>query len=186
MVDDRSDAEPGIDYLFVYGTLVSSFGHPMHTRVCRYARYLTHATMDGTLFDLGDYPAARAEGQGSVHGELYAILDIVRLFKALDRYEGREYIRKKVTVRTDGGTSYDAWVYCYRFPLSYGRRILDGIYRWHRFRHRDRKNVRPLPGPLRALSDRSPSMRFSHGYAVAKKCRPFRMLRRDFPRRRSH
>jgi gamma-glutamylcyclotransferase (GGCT)/AIG2-like uncharacterized protein YtfP len=114
------------EYLFVYGTLMKKAGHPMHETLARYAAYVSDAVAEGVLYDLGAYPAMR-EGEGIVQGELYRIEDPVRLFRVLDRYEGREYERKKVRV-TAPGREGEAWAYLYRKPLPPARRIRSGAY----------------------------------------------------------
>ena len=114
------------ELLFVYGTLMKKAGHPMHKTLARYATYLGEATAKGVLYDLGAYPAMR-EGEGSVRGELYRVEDAARLFKALDRYEGYEYARKKVVVTTPEGGK-EAWAYLYKKPLPPTRRIRSGAY----------------------------------------------------------
>ena len=115
--------------LFVYGTLMQKARHPMHKVLRRYARYLSEATACGRLYRIADYPGMVADSgcKEKVCGELYEIIDPVRLFRALDRYEGPEYERKTVTVET-GGNETKAWTYLYRGSLRGKRSVVGGDF----------------------------------------------------------
>jgi gamma-glutamylcyclotransferase (GGCT)/AIG2-like uncharacterized protein YtfP len=115
-------------HLFVYGTLMRVFGHPMHGVLRRYAKRVDEAVMEGKLYDLGSYPGAVACEGHEVRGELYEIVDARRLFAALDRYEGSEYLRTVVEVKMRGGEKRPAWVYLCRRPPNGRRRIVSGDY----------------------------------------------------------
>jgi len=116
-----------IEYLFVYGTLLSSLKHPMQKILRRCAKPVGPAKTEGRLYDLGAYPGLK-EGTGEVRGELYRITDLRRLFEALDRYEGREYRRTVKDVVTENGECVDAWVYLYLPPVRERRIIETGDY----------------------------------------------------------
>lgn len=91
--------------VFVYGTLRSDDG----TGNCRLmqrgggVRLETGCTIEGTLHDWGHFPAVRlARGTGrTVVGEVWEVTPDG--LAALDRYEGRLYCRRRVTVRTADG-----------------------------------------------------------------------------------
>lgn len=103
--------------LFVYGLLLKGLeGHErLDPERCRFAG---EATIEGRLYDLGPYPALRTGEPGTVHGELYEILDPA-LVCELDVYEGYHgrsetcrYLRRMVSV-TVGNEVRQAWVYEY-------------------------------------------------------------------------
>jgi gamma-glutamylcyclotransferase (GGCT)/AIG2-like uncharacterized protein YtfP len=124
--------------LFVYGTLLSTAGHPMGARLQREARLIGSATIQGRLFSLGRYPGAVevAGADSLVHGELYALNTPAVTLKWLDAYEGilpanREespYERVVRPVRLASGATVDAWVYLYRKSVRLWPEVKDG--RW--------------------------------------------------------
>lgn len=101
-----------VGHLFVYGTL--------RPRDCRWHLLEPFVVDDGwadsvsgQLFDTGfDYPAARFDDRGTIHGQTFALLTVslVRALEVLDEVEGTvtgDYTR--VVVRTARGV--DAWAY---------------------------------------------------------------------------
>jgi gamma-glutamylcyclotransferase (GGCT)/AIG2-like uncharacterized protein YtfP len=128
--------------LFVYGTLLSTAGHPMGARLRRQARLIGEASVQGQLYDLGRYPGLveTADAQERVQGELYALNDPGAALTWLDAYEGivpgchdqSEYQRAERPVRLAGGEEVAAWVYLYRNdarrlqPISSGRWLAEG------------------------------------------------------------
>lgn len=115
-----------MEYLFVYGTLLTTSGHPMHNYLRGYCDFLGPASIGGIKIDLGDYPGLVPSGDPDdrVEGELYRIHDGAseKLFDGLDRYEGcsdddpepHEFFRHRqdVTLLADQKV-YEAWVYLY-------------------------------------------------------------------------
>ena len=103
--------------LFVYGTLKGRTSRQRH-RLLRGARFVGGATISGVLYDLGRYPGlVRTSRNGRrVTGELYALPDdsARRMLRALDRYEGSEYTRRRVFVRLSNGNRRLAWTYLLR------------------------------------------------------------------------
>jgi gamma-glutamylcyclotransferase (GGCT)/AIG2-like uncharacterized protein YtfP len=101
-----------IVHLFVYGTL-----RPGDVRWHLLAPFVVDDgwpdTVAGALFDTGfDYPAATFGGDGTIHGQSFALLEgsLARALEVLDEVEGvveGEYAR--VTVRT--GRGIEAWAY---------------------------------------------------------------------------
>jgi gamma-glutamylcyclotransferase (GGCT)/AIG2-like uncharacterized protein YtfP len=124
--------------LFVYGTLLSTAGHPMGTRLRREATPVGPGTVRGRLYSLGRYPGlVEADGAGSlVHGELYALKTPAVTLKWLDAYEGivpgraeeSPYERVVRPVRPISGQTVNAWVYLYRKSVKLHPEIEDG--RW--------------------------------------------------------
>ena len=111
-------------HLFVYGSLMSSAGHPMGERLRREARLVGEATIQGRLYRISWYPGAVASGDAGerVHGEVYALEDPGRALAWLDAYEGiepgnrdeNEYERAEQPARLASGEEIAAWVYLYR------------------------------------------------------------------------
>jgi gamma-glutamylcyclotransferase (GGCT)/AIG2-like uncharacterized protein YtfP len=109
------------ELLFVYGTLRSDSGHPMHDVLARGAVLVGRGTVGGTLVDLGEYPGLVLDGHGIAAGEVWRLLDS-SLWLTLDAYEGigpdaevtESYERVRVRVRLDDGTDVEAWTYAWR------------------------------------------------------------------------
>ena len=109
------------DLLFVYGTLRSDSGHPMHDALARGAVLVGRGSVCGTLVDLGDYPGLVLEQAGTTHGEVWRVVDPT-LWATLDAYDGigpdaevsESYERVRVDVRLDDGTAIAAWTYAWR------------------------------------------------------------------------
>ena len=59
-------------YVFVYGTLRRGQSNDI-TRFKPSPCFVGDAVIAGQLYDLGLYPGARLDGEGRVHGEVYAI-----------------------------------------------------------------------------------------------------------------
>jgi len=114
--------------LFVYGTLLSTAGHPMGARLRREARLLGEASVQGRLYRVGKYPGLveDADPQDRVHGEVYALKSPAIALAWLDAYEGivpgtrdqNEYERIERPVRLASGEHMTAWVYLYRKKVA--------------------------------------------------------------------
>jgi len=125
--------------LFVYGSLMSTAGHPMGERLARAARLLGAATIQGRLYQISWYPGVVDSGSPHerVHGEVYALDDPSRALEWLDAYEGlapgspneNEYERVERPVRLVGGADLTAWVYLYRKEVAGLRAVADGRWR---------------------------------------------------------
>ena len=128
------------EYLFVYGTLRSAFGGPMHRALARQAEPVGPAWIPGRLYDVGRYPAAvaPAEPEDRVRGEVYALPPdrAAEVLAELDRYEGylpnapdrSLFRRERVQSTTEDGRGYSAWVYLYNRPVQHLPRIRSGDY----------------------------------------------------------
>jgi gamma-glutamylcyclotransferase (GGCT)/AIG2-like uncharacterized protein YtfP len=125
-------------HLFVYGSLLSSAGHPMGRRLAREARRLGEASLPGRLYKAGSYPGMVAGGGAGerVHGEVYLLHDPVRALRWLDAYEGvahasphqGDYARCEWPVRLASGAEIACWVYLYCKDVSGLPVLADG--RW--------------------------------------------------------
>ena len=103
--------------LFVYGTLKRRGPHRRHP-LLRDARYVTGASIGGVLYDLGEYPGLvrQSRNQRRVAGELYELPEdsAAAMLRELDRYEGNEFVRRRVYVRLTNGRRRVAWAYLLR------------------------------------------------------------------------
>lgn len=106
--------------LFVYGTLRSDSGHPMHDVLAAAADMIGCGEVVGTLVDLGAYPGL-VLGTGSTRGEVWQLRDDTLLGR-LDAYEGigpdaevvESFERVRVPVRLDDGRTLETWTYAWR------------------------------------------------------------------------
>ena len=125
------------EYLFVYGTLMSTAGHPMGQRLAREARRVSAASIAGRLYDLGKWPGLVDSDsiRDRVHGEVYQIANPAS-FRWLDAYEGileagatpSEYARVVRRIRLENGGEIAAWVYLYQWDIVSARPVPGG--RW--------------------------------------------------------
>lgn len=116
------------DRLFVYGTLMRGFDHPMAQLLSRSADYLGTATCRGRLYLIKHYPGLVLSDDVSdiVHGELYRLRDRDALLGELDMYEAcgdgfpepTEYLRRMLSVTQDDGAAGEAWTYIYNWPVT--------------------------------------------------------------------
>lgn len=126
------------NFIFIYGTLLSSLNHPMHNVLEKYAELEGEGHIQAKLYDLGRYPGVMMSGNPSdrVKGEIYKISDGEKLFSLLDHYEGcsdnfpepHQYLRRVVQVQADDGSMIDAWVYLYNWDSDGHRYIESGDY----------------------------------------------------------
>lgn len=117
------------ELLFVYGTLLSGAGHPMHQVLARGAALVGGAVFRGRLYKVAHYPGAvvsRAPGD-RVHGEVYRLRDPAATLAVLDEYEDAAFERREVDVLANGET-IRAWIYLYRRPTRGLARIASGNF----------------------------------------------------------
>jgi gamma-glutamylcyclotransferase (GGCT)/AIG2-like uncharacterized protein YtfP len=125
-------------HLFVYGTLLSTAGHPMGARLRRESRLVGAASIPGRLYRISRYPGLveDAYGQARVWGEVYEVSSPAASLQWLDAYEGivpgaadsHEYERVERLVWLASGEELTAWVYLYREPVAGHQLIASG--RW--------------------------------------------------------
>jgi gamma-glutamylcyclotransferase (GGCT)/AIG2-like uncharacterized protein YtfP len=116
------------DRLFVYGTLMRGFDHPMATLLSRSADYLGPVTCRGRLYLIKHYPGLVLSDDPTniVFGELYRLRDRDALLGEFDMYEAcgegfpepTEYLRKMLQVTQEDGTASEAWTYVYNWPVA--------------------------------------------------------------------
>ena len=126
------------DRLFVYGTLMRGFDHPMAQLLSRSADYLGQATCRGRLYLIKHYPGlVLSDASGDiVFGELYRLRDRDALLGEFDMYEAcgpgfpepTEYIRRMLSVTHEDGVAGEAWTYLYNWPVTGLPRIASGKF----------------------------------------------------------
>jgi len=127
-----------LDRVFVYGTLMRGFDHPMSRLLSAGADLLGPASCRGRLYMVAHYPGLlHSDDAGDVvFGELYRLRDVAGLMAALDDYEsvgpGYEaptlYLREVVPVTLCDGSVQEAWTYIYNRPVDEAKRIKSGKF----------------------------------------------------------
>ena len=130
------------DRLFVYGTLMRDFDHPMAQLLSRSADFIGEARCAGRLYLVKHYPGlVLSDGTDEfVFGELYRLSQPEALLREFDMYEAcgegfaepTEYIRRvlKVTLvdGADEPLTAEAWTYLYNWPVAHLPRIASGRF----------------------------------------------------------
>ncbi|WP_375310921.1 gamma-glutamylcyclotransferase family protein [Bradyrhizobium sp. A5] len=116
------------DRLFVYGTLMRGFDHPMARLLAGHADFLGEATCRGRLVLVKHYPGLLLSDANAevVHGELFRLHVPEELLRELDMYEAcgegfaepTEYLRKLIDVTGADGVAEKAWTYIYNWPVT--------------------------------------------------------------------
>ena len=126
-----------LDRLFVYGTLMRGFDHPMAQLLSRSADFIGEARCQGRLYRVKHYPALVLSDDPAdvVFGELYRLRAPSELLREFDMYEAcgegfaepTEYIRQMLPVRLDDAQA-EAWTYIYNWPVAQLSRIASGRF----------------------------------------------------------
>lgn len=126
------------DLIFVYGTLMRGFDHPMSKLLSAGADFLGAATCPGRLYLVAHYPGLLRPSQSGdvVHGELYRMHRADELLATLDDYEScgpgyaipTLYLRERVDVTLADGSVMEAWTYIYNRPVTEQSRIASGRF----------------------------------------------------------
>lgn len=127
------------ELVFFYGTLMAGFDRRRRAGIDDKLRYVGRGSIQGSLFDLGLYPAAVPAQDSHIWGEVYEMADPAVVLAALDDIEGYRhddpdkslYIRSQTDVALPDGTRARAWVYFYNAPLGRAARIPSGDYLEH-------------------------------------------------------
>jgi gamma-glutamylcyclotransferase (GGCT)/AIG2-like uncharacterized protein YtfP len=125
------------DHLFVYGTLMRRFDHPMARLLSRSADFIGEARCQGRLYRVKHYPGLvlSENADDVVSGELYRLRSPAELLREFDMYEAcgegfvepTEYVRRMLEVTRDEGTR-EAWSYIYNWPVAHLARIASGRF----------------------------------------------------------
>lgn len=126
------------DRLFVYGTLMRGFDHPMARLLSANADFIGEARCCGRLHLVKHYPGLvlSEDPADIVHGELYRLRARDEMLREFDMYEAcgegfpppTEYLRQMLRVRLADGSDSDAWTYVYNWPVEKLPRIESGRF----------------------------------------------------------
>ena len=126
------------DRLFVYGTLMRGFDHPMAKLLSGSADFVGEAQCRGRLYRVKHYPGLvlSEDPADIVFGEVYHLRARDALLGEFDMYEAcgegfaepTEYIRKRLMVTLGDGSAREAWTYVYNWPVARLPRIASGRF----------------------------------------------------------
>jgi len=126
------------DRLFVYGTLMRGFDHPMAQLLSRSADFLGEAKCRGRLYLIKHYPGLVLSDDADeiVFGEMYRLRARDELLAEFDMYEAcgagfpepTEYVRQMLNVTLTDGSESKAWTYVYNWPVEGLPRIASGRF----------------------------------------------------------
>ena len=126
------------DRLFVYGTLMRGYVHPMAKLLSANADFLGEASCRGRLYMVKHYPGLVLSDDASeiVHGELYRLREVEALLREFDMYEAcgegfaepTQYVRQMLPVTCGDGIASEAWTYVYNWPAAGLPRIASGRF----------------------------------------------------------
>jgi gamma-glutamylcyclotransferase (GGCT)/AIG2-like uncharacterized protein YtfP len=126
------------DLLFVYGTLMRGFDHPMAQLLSRSAEFIGEAQCRGRLHLVKHYPGLVLSDAADdvVSGELFRLRQPAELLREFDMYEAcgegfaepTEYVRQVLTVTGADGAIHEAWTYIYNWPVTNLPRIASGRF----------------------------------------------------------
>jgi gamma-glutamylcyclotransferase (GGCT)/AIG2-like uncharacterized protein YtfP len=126
------------DRLFVYGTLMRGFDHPMAQLLSRSADFLGEARCRGRLYLIKHYPGLVLSDDPAdlVFGEVYRLRQVEALLREFDMYEAcgegfaapTEYVRQMLPVTSADQAAGEAWTYIYNRPVTGLPRIASGRF----------------------------------------------------------
>jgi gamma-glutamylcyclotransferase (GGCT)/AIG2-like uncharacterized protein YtfP len=126
------------DLLFVYGTLMRGFDHPMARLLSANADFVGEARCRGRLYLIKHYPGLVLPGDpaDAVSGELYRLRAPEPMLREFDMYEAcgegfappTEYVRQMLSVTLTDGSASDAWTYVYNWKVDGLPRIASGKF----------------------------------------------------------
>src|ERR1700704_3491452 len=107
------------DRLFVYGTLMRGFDHPMARMLSANADFVGEARCRGQLYLVKHYPGLvlSDDPTDTVFGEVFRLRQPVEMLREFDMYEAcgegfaepTQYIRQMFPLTLDGGEASEAW-----------------------------------------------------------------------------
>ncbi len=124
--------------LFVYGTLQRVCNKEAFRLIDQHFLYLSQATVQGQLFDAGEYPAAIPAANHIITGEVYELKQLNHFsiaFNALDVYEAAIpaenedlLYRREITEADYQNKKTQVWIYWYNQPIDQLTPIITGNY----------------------------------------------------------
>jgi len=124
--------------LFVYGTLMRSYAHPMARLLSANADFIGEASCRGRLYRVKHYPGLVLSNDATdvVFGELYRLRAVDDLLREFDMYEAcgegfaepTQYVRRTLPVTLADGSVGEAWTYIYNWPVDHLPRIASGRF----------------------------------------------------------
>jgi gamma-glutamylcyclotransferase (GGCT)/AIG2-like uncharacterized protein YtfP len=126
------------DLLFVYGTLMRGYAHPMARLLSANADFLGPASCRGRLYKVKHYPGLVLSDDAAdvAYGELYRLRAVDDLLREFDMYEAcgagfpepTQYLRQTLPVTLSDGGTREAWTYVYNWPVAHLSRIESGRF----------------------------------------------------------
>ena len=126
------------DLLFVYGTLMRGYAHPMARLLSANADFLGEVSCRGRLYRVKHYPGLVPSDDAAdvVFGELYRLRAVDDLLREFDMYEAcgegfaepTQYVRRTLPVTLADGSVSEAWTYIYNWPVTDLVRIESGRF----------------------------------------------------------
>ena len=126
------------DRLFVYGTLMRGYMHPMAKLLSANAVFLGEASCRGKLYLVKHYPGLVLSDDTNdiVHGELYRLREVEAMLREFDMYEAcgegfpepTHSVRQMISVTLADGSASEAWTYLYNWPVAKLTRIESGRF----------------------------------------------------------
>ena len=126
------------DRLFVYGTLMRGYVHPMAKLLSANADFLGEVSCRGRLYMVKHYPGLVLSDDANeiVHGELYRLREPEALLREFDMYEAcgegfpepTQYVRQMLPVALADGSPDEAWTYIYNWPVAKLKLIESGRF----------------------------------------------------------
>jgi gamma-glutamylcyclotransferase (GGCT)/AIG2-like uncharacterized protein YtfP len=126
------------DRLFVYGTLMRGFDHPMAQLLSRSAEFIGEARCQGRLYQVKHYPGLVLSDAADdvVFGEVFRLRAPEELLREFDMYEAcgenfpepTQYVRQMLPVTLEDGAASEAWTYIYNWPVAHLTRIASGRF----------------------------------------------------------
>jgi gamma-glutamylcyclotransferase (GGCT)/AIG2-like uncharacterized protein YtfP len=126
------------DHLFVYGTLMRGYDHPMAQLLSRVGDFAGEAHCRGRLYLVKHYPGLVLSDDPAdvVFGELFRLREVEAALREFDIYEAcgegfaepTEYLRRLLPVTLKTGAVIGAWTYLYNWPVDRLPRIASGRF----------------------------------------------------------